>query len=186
MLAPKLAEITHGEKNLQISVFVSQNGSENFLLRGDADLAIECNRPKSPEIRFKRVVEEPFVVVISPSLLKAKKIRAVEELLEYPHLLHQGLKTSEVLKLSHDIPNVQAIFNDIAMIWAAACAGLGWALLPRYAVALELKEKQLIEIRHPVLPKIEPEHFGVWWLRDRPALNPWIKKITEWLAEQSL
>jgi DNA-binding transcriptional LysR family regulator len=75
------------------------------------------------------------------------------------------------------------VFNDIASTREAAVARLGWAILPSYAVAREIRGRALVAVEGW---KIAPERFGVWWLATRPGIQPWVRRAEEWLRRQNL
>jgi DNA-binding transcriptional LysR family regulator len=186
VLAPKLAELMALWPEALITLRVSEEGVERLILDGEVDLAFECGRPRDPGVRFQRVTPEAFVVVLSPRLVRRRPLRSVEELLALPHLQYSRYSASRALRLAADQLRPVAVLNDLASIRAAAVAGLGWGVLPHYAVEAELKEGTLIKLDFPGLPEIEPEQFGVWWLRDRKGLESWARQATQWLGSQRL
>ena len=182
-LAPGLADLIAGESQLSVSVISSEEGVERVLLDGRADLGFDCGSPLDPSVRFKTVCDEAFVIVAAPAFLKRHRVRAPNAFIALPHLQYQRASASRLLQLSYDVPNIFASFNDIAGIRAAAVAGLGWAVLPAYAVRDEIRDRRL-----RALPgwTIRNERFGVWWMRDRADLTSWVARASAWLVKQVL
>lgn len=182
VLAPQLKDFLDGEGETEIAVLTSERGVEHLLLKGKADIGFDCGRPQDPSLRFRTALAESFVVVGAPSLLGGCPV-AREELLGLPHLQYKRASASRLLRLPTPVPHVLATFDDIASIREAACAGAGWAVLPWYAVRRELETGALV-----VIPgwDIEPEHFGVWWVRGRRSVEPWVERAVSWLRAQRL
>jgi DNA-binding transcriptional LysR family regulator len=183
VLAPNLAELLGEETSSLVSVATWEDGVEKILLSGGADLGFDCGRPTDPSVRFKTVQSEAFVVVASPAFLQRHPVKKTNDVLELPHLQYQRASASRLLSLSCEVPNVLAVFNDVASVREACVAGLGWTVLPLYAVRRELHATQLT-----LLPgwNIHPEQFGVWWLRGQSAIEPWVQRAIEWLGQNSL
>ena len=189
ILAPGLAEFGRSLEGHQIHVIAAEGGVEALLLSGEADIGMDCGRPREPSVRFQRVVSEPFAIVMAPALGKSKsrgKIGSIEDLRLLPHLSYSRYSTSRGLKLAVDLFDPVAVFNDLGAVRGAAKAGLGWAVMPRYTVCEELERGELVEVVGRGIPQIDPEQFGVWWLRDRRSLEPWAAHAVRWLRKQSL
>ncbi len=180
-LSPNLGNI-FSDSQYSLSVLTSEEGVEHTLLSGDADVGFDCGRPRDPLVAFRRVVKENFTLVASRLFIEKHQVTRAN-LLSLPHLQYKRSITPRLLKLSYDLPRVFAGFNDIASIREACCAGIGWAVLPGYAVRRELDQGLLREI--PGWP-IEPENFGVWWIRGRRWLDPIAKECIRWLKTQDL
>lgn len=177
----KLNELFPGSK-LRISAF--ESGTEQALLEGQIDIGIDCDRPFSPEISYRLAVKEPIVAVCSPEFKKTHA-KAIKDgtFFGLPHLLCDRLLPDRILSHSENNLNVHASFNDIASTRAACVAGLGWALLPTYAISSELDARTLVEI--PSVGGGESS-YGVWWPRARKYLEPSAQKLREWLKTVEL
>lgn len=169
-----------GEEDMSISIISSDEGIEELILSGKADFGFDCGRPRDPLVSFKRVAKEPFTLVASPKFIKRFKIKNFEDLESHYHLKF-GRNPNSILDLDVEATKYYGTFSDIQTLREACILGYGWAILPKYTVNKELKEKQLAVI--PGL-NVEDEKFGIWWLRERKSLDPWIKKATKWLKEQ--
>jgi DNA-binding transcriptional LysR family regulator len=168
----------------QIRICAFESGVEQALLDGVIDIGIDCERPFNPDVAYKLAITEPIVVVCSPSYRKAHSKEFKDEgFLSLPHLLCDRLSPDVIFKKSENRLNVLASFNDIATTRAACEEGLGWALLPRYAVQKELEQRTLIEI---TTVKAGESNYGVWWLRGRRYLEVTAIKMQDWLKEVDL
>lgn len=183
VLAPRLGELISEEDTTIVSLYAGEEGVEKRLLAGEADIGFDCGRPMDPEIRFRQVTPEPFSVVAAPAFVERHKVTKAQEVLALANLQYQRATATALLSLADEVAHVRATFNDIASAREACCAGLGWAVLPTYAVRRELDAGALI-----ALPgyDVSEEHFGVWWLRERPALEPWVERCVTWLGGVTL
>jgi DNA-binding transcriptional LysR family regulator len=179
VLAPRVGELMREEEKSIVSLFAAEEGVEKRLLAGEADIGFDCGRPQDPEIRFRQVTPEPFSVVAAPAFIERHKVSNVREVLPLGNLQYQRATATALLGLADDVPYVRATFNDIASAREACCAGLGWAVLPTYAVRRELDAGILSALGGCEVPE---EQFGVWWLRERPALEPWVERCMKWLS----
>lgn len=185
VLAPHLSEFVENHPNVKIQLISLENGIEDKLIHGTVDLGIDCGRPQNPAIRFKRIAKESFTLVCSPRFQSRWKIQSLEDLLQAPHLQYLRLHTADVLMLSKSFPmKTVAQFNDIGAIRSSCIAHLGWALLPYYTVAEEIEKKLLVELLPNQIP-LEQDFFSIWWMRERPSVNPWIQHILGWLQRQN-
>lgn len=169
-----------GDDNLTVSLVSSDDGIESLLLAGEADFGFDCGRPQSPLIAFKRVARESFALVASPQFIKKNKVKTFEDVREHQHLKFTRSKSS-ILDLDVDANHYYGTFSDISTMREACKLSYGWAILPYYTVVTEIQTGKLKTI--PGL-KIEDAKFGVWWLRERKTLLPWIKRATQWLKSQ--
>jgi DNA-binding transcriptional LysR family regulator len=166
-----------------VSVLTAESGVEASLLAGQADIGFDCGRPRDPLIRFRAVTPEPFAVVIAPKVARRHGVRSADDLLGLARLEYNRAPAATLLRLTRDARPCAVAFNDIASTREAAVAGIGWAILPSYAVAREVESGALIEIKGA---RIAPERFGVWWLATRPGLQPWVQRAEAWLRGQNL
>jgi len=183
VLAPRLGELLAEEETTIVSLFAAEEGVEKRLLAGEADIGFDCGRPTDPEIRFRQVVPEPFSVVAAPGFVERHGVEAARELIPLSNLQYQRATATALLGLPDEVPKVRATFNDIASVREACIAGLGWAVLPTYSVRRELDGGMLRSLPGYDVPE---EHFGVWWLRERPALEMWVDRCVKWLGGVTL
>ncbi|MCB0418832.1 MAG: LysR family transcriptional regulator [Bdellovibrionaceae bacterium] len=181
VLSPQLPEFLKGENNIVVSLLTSERGVEHLLLKGKADIGFDCGRPQDPSIRFKTAKSECFAIVAAPSFLKKYNVKAAKQVFSLPHLQYKRATAPQLLHLPFEVPLVFASFDDIASIRAACEAGVGWAVLPLYAIQAELDAGLLQRVPGW---KIEREQFGVWWLRGNKSLEPWVNRALSWLRSQ--
>lgn len=178
VFAPELPKILELFPKTIITLNSYESGTENALLHGQIDIGFDCDRPFDPDISYKLIVAEPIIAVCTPKFFHAHRVDFESHIFRLPHLLCDRLSPNRILSTAENRLNVIAAFNDIASTRRACETGVGWALLPQYAVRSELDKKSLVEI---------PGHrqaglkYGVWWLRRRPYLQPQVKVLTEWM-----
>ncbi len=182
VFVPQLKDFAELYPNVQISVLPSDDGVEDALLSGEADLAFACGKPHNPSIKYHRVTPEPFVIAASAAM----GLQDYTDLEKFTALQH-GLFSSLQMLPFHEYQSLKTIeFQDWASMRAACIAGLGWAIMPRYTIAREIAKHELIEISLPTEHVLTPEKYGVWWLRDRTFLTPWVNHALKWLEKQIL
>jgi DNA-binding transcriptional LysR family regulator len=180
-LIPHVRELV-GEDDITISFMTSDEGIEHLITSGQADFGFDCGRPRDPSISFKRVVNEQFVTIANPTFIKKFKIKTFDDLNELDRLRFARTENS-ILDLQVESATYFGTFSDISSLREACILGYGWAILPYYTVEREIKNKLLKVIKGQ---SIQNERYGVWWLRERSSLQPWIKRATSWLSKQKL
>lgn len=183
ILSPALPALRKKLPLLELEVYSFESGTEEALLQGNVDLALDCGRPLSPDIRFQLLAREEVSLFASPAFLKAHPLRRLEDLYNAPHVEFLRLPPSLYLQLKAQVTRPYARFNDIAACRSATVAGCGWALLPTYAVREELESGKLKRLD---LFSVEQENYGLWWLRERKALKPYLAVFSSWLKDVEL
>ncbi len=182
VLVPQLAQLGVCSET-EISVITHEEGIEALLLRDEVDFGFDCGRPTDPAIRFKLLKAESFGLFASPKFLKERQAANLDDLLLLPHLNYRRVPAARYLELDHELSGVFASFNDLGAAREACVAGLGWAVLPTYAVRTELAAGTLKEVPHG---KIQAEKYGVWWVRGRDSLSQYVSNASAWLSKQKL
>ncbi|MBC7714675.1 MAG: substrate-binding domain-containing protein [Rhizobacter sp.] len=179
ILMPKINNLT-GDNETTVSIVSSDNGIERLLLSGQADFGFDCGRPTDPLIAFKTVARESFALVASKDYIKKNKIKQKSDLndAEYLHFTRSSLF---ILGNDDGSKRTFGTFSDISTLREACKLGHGWTILPYYTVVSELKEGTL-----KIIPGHKSNHmlFGVWWVRERKSISPWVDKALLWLADQ--
>jgi len=183
VLAPDLGRFVGDERPGALRLLAVESGIERALLDGQAELGFDCGRPVDPAIRFRAVVPEPFAVVAAPSFAAGHRARRAPDLVGLPYLDYVRAPVASLLARDRELPALAAASNDIASVREAALAGVGWAVLPAYAVAREIAAGALVELRGW---EIRPERFGVWWLASRSSVDPWVARAVAWLGKRDL
>lgn len=184
VIGPQFAELMRVFSNFQISLSTFEQGTEEALLNGKIDIGIDCGRPNDPDIAYKMLLEEPIVSVCSPEFKRThqKEIKS-GRLYQTPHLLCERLYPDRVFSESENRLNVTAFFNDISSARAACEVGVGWSLLPRYAVATEIDSGKLVVIGEK---RVGKSRYGVWWRRNRSPHKDLVDKTCKWVSSRSL
>lgn len=149
---------TKNHPSIRYEVMASHSSVEGILLKGWADVGIECGRPQSPLIRFKQVAPETLVIAY-PEKWGGMDADA---LLSRPYLEFTRLPAHEILGLSENLPETYFRSNSVGFLRELVRKGLGWTIVPRYSV-LPGERLRTFPIRSP-----RPEKFGVWWSRQKP------------------
>lgn len=179
ILMPEISGFTKNDETT-VSIVSSDNGIENLLLSGQADFGFDCGRPNDPLIAFKSVAKESFALVASKEYIKKNKVKHKSDLsdLDYLHFTRSSL-----FIMGNDSGNKRSFgtFSDISTLREACKLGLGWSILPYYTIVNELKEGTL-----KIIPGHSSKHmlFGVWWVRERKSISPWVDKALLWLQDQ--
>lgn len=171
-----------GESDISLSILTSDLGMEKMIGTGEVDFGFDCGRPIDPSIAFKTVLDESFGIFASPQFIEKYKIKKYKDL-EDKDLLKFTRTEDLILDLNVRATRYYGTFSDVSSLREACVLGYGWAILPHYAVRRELKAGSLQEV-HGL--KIKPARYGVWWLRERRSIQPWVEKALDWLKEQDL
>lgn len=175
-LTPLISKILEDTQYQHLKILTNVDNIENALFEGVMDFALTCAIPKSPEIRYKKVYKAEFIVV-TPANWKEKNLK---ELMKLPYIIHTGIQPRTLLAIEEEIAAPVASFDHIVGVRQAVLAGLGWAILPEYAVELEIKEKKLKMIKLQTITKIE--EFQLWWIPGKINKKN-ILKMTQLLSE---
>jgi DNA-binding transcriptional LysR family regulator len=179
ILLPAIEQLTK-DSETTISIISSDNGIEKLLLGAQADFGFDCGRPTDPLISHKTVARESFALVASKQYIKNNKIKHKDDLNDSDYL---HFTRSALYILGNDDGRKKSFgtFSDISTLREACKLGHGWTILPYYTIVSELKEGSL-----KIIPGHKSNHmlFGVWWVRDRKSILPWVEKALSWLSDQ--
>lgn len=167
--------------SVRFKIITCEEGIEEALLKGMADFGFDCGRPEDPMIAFKSIIEEEVVTVVSTQYLKKNKTKKIADLCEAEFIYYSRLNPLQCKNIN--VKNAKVASNDIAVVRALVLDHHGWSTLPYYAVKDEVQSKQLAIIRGG---EIKGFRFGVWYLRGRESILPWVKQAEVWLASQAL
>jgi DNA-binding transcriptional LysR family regulator len=182
VLGPQVAQFLRGfDESAELVVVTNESGVEELLLAGEVDVGFDCGRPHNPEVRFKMVKSEPFAICGAKSIFSPMPT-SLEELLARPCLEYTRVTLARYLRLGAEIAP-RAHFNDLAALRAACAAGLGWTILPLYCVRDELAEGSLVRCD---AVEIQPDHYGVWWLRGANPPDGLVEHAIRWLEKLTL
>lgn len=169
------------KQSARFKIISCEEGIEEALITGKADFGFDCGKPQDPGISFRPVIEEQIVTVASSAYLKKNKVKRIEDLNNEDFLFYSRIHPLPSKDLN--VKNAKVISNDIAVIRSLILANQGWATLPYYALTNEILAKKCSPIPGG---EIKGYKFGVWWLRGRESLGPWIQEAQAWLSKQDL
>lgn len=184
VIGPSMKELLEIFPHTQLTINSYEHGTEEALLKGQIDIGIDCDRPNDPEIGYKLLIDEPIIAVCGKAFLKAHKEAILSKnYFNLPYLLCERLHPDKILSKLENHSGMVARFNDIATARAACIQGIGWSLLPEYAIQDELEAKTLIQMDHTNYGKSK---YGVRWIRNRSYLKKPVEKIETWLKSKEL
>lgn len=179
ILGSSLKELEELFPKTQLRICAFEQGVEQALTNGLVDIGIDCERPFNPDISYRICLAEDIIAVSTPDFKKKYQQELKNgDFFGLPHLLCDRLYPDKILKKSDNRLNLKASFNDIATTRTACLQGLGWALLPKYAVNSEIDEKKLVVIDSETSGV---SNYGVWWLRNRKSIEPLAISLKSWL-----
>ncbi len=179
ILMPGINQLNKGG-DTTVSIVSSDDGIEKLLLSGQADFGFDCGRPIDPLIAHKTAARESFALVASKDYIKKNKVKHKSDLNEADYL-HFTRSSLYIAGSGENTKRSFGTFSDISTLREACKLGHGWAILPYYTVVNEIKEGTLKIISGH---RSQPMQFGVWWVRDRKSILPWLEKAQVWLAKQ--
>ena len=161
-LAPVLLEFTRRYPDIALRVHINDNIGD--LVSAEVDLALKITSAPPEDHVARRLCDIQWCLCAAPAfLLGDRPIQVLEQLGHCSIIAPQSLGRRFDLRLKHAdgdplilrvAPRLQS--GDYPFLREAVLAGLGVALLPRYAVWEHLRDGQLRE----VLPDYEPEGVG--------------------------
>lgn len=164
-LVPNISKIL---PQYYVDIITSDGHSEELLIDGKVDIAIDCGVPTHPDIRYKKAVKERMVIA------SAKKCKLASD--KYLHFDRTNIKE---LQLILEMPlNPLYTFNDLGSLRCAIQNSLGFSLIPFYTIRNDSLYIHPIEIQDQM-------HFGIWWRKDFKQ-SEIIKTFYNFLTSQSL
>ena len=161
----------------RVSVITPVGGIEAALLSGNADIALACAVPESPEIRYERVIPEKMFAV------NRDPIRT-SDLSKLPYLHYEPLELDAVESVLKFELKPRFVIDDLASLRTLVLQGEGWAWMPAYTVKDEIEAGTLHGV---TLRGVEQLYFGVYVERGRAAgLAEETAFAKKWLSRQSL
>jgi len=153
-LLPRLLHrLRHQEPTLEIDFSVDNTAQiEAALLRAELDLAWVEGRIHSTVLRRKLVLQDELVLVGHPALLPLRHPYQAKDLARTPFLMREtgsgtAEQAQETLAQWGIAPRIAGTVHSIDALHRLARAGAGLAFLPRVAVAMDLEQGDLAEIR---------------------------------------
>lgn len=161
-LAPVLLNFARSYPDISLRVHI--NDGIGDLISAEVDLALKITSAPPEDHVARRLCGIQWCLCASPAFLATHEpVRTIEQLGHADVIAPQSLgrRFDLRLKQAHGDPLILRIAprlqsGDYPFLREAVLAGLGVALLPRYAVWSQLRDGALIE----VLPEYEPEGVG--------------------------
>ena len=174
--APIISEIIKETDYRYLKILTNLDNIESALFSGTMDFAITCAIPQSPEIRYKKIYKSGYVVITPPTW----KEMTLKELMKLPYVSHTGIQLRALLGIENEIPHPAAAFDHLVGVRQGVISGLGWAVLPDYAVDWEIKEKKLKVIKCSQIDAVE--EFQLWWIPGKVSKKN-VQKLTQLLSD---
>lgn len=186
-LAPRLPQFLAAHPGITIHL-TTQLSQFDFLLE-NVDAAIHFGLPHWPGAGLELLMGEAVVPACSPGLLAQHGFAQPRDLLRAP-LLHLASRHDAWQRwmARHDVAVGQVqgmVLDQFATAAQAAMAGVGVALLPRFLIARELQQGDLVPAL-PQLPDMESaERYYLAWPTSRAdypplqALRTWLKQAAQ-------
>jgi len=161
-LAPALLDFTRRYPDISLRVHINDNIGD--LVSAEVDLALKITSAPPEDHVARLVCAIQWCLCAAPAfLLDGQPVQTLDQLRRCSMIAPQSLGRRFDLRLNaaHGDPLVLRVAprlqsGDYPFLREAVLAGLGVALLPRYAVWNQLRDGQLRE----VLPEFEPEGVG--------------------------
>ena len=181
VLAHHLSEFQEALKDFVVSIVSLDGPLEAYLLNGTIDVAFTCGRPQDPAVSHRRLVRERYVAVASKEFISKHRPKG-DAIYDLPFLAFRNVSgLYPFAQVVSRAKNTTAIFNDPVSLFEAVCTGIGWSVLPYFAVKTMPEKLAVISSI-----EIEAETYGVWWLRHRKSPQVVVDFATEWLKGQEL
>ncbi len=161
-LAPVLLNFARSYPDIALRVHI--NDGIGDLISAEVDLALKITSAPPEDHVARRLCSIQWCLCASPAFLASNDpVHSIERLGHSDVIAPQSLgrRFDLRLKQAHGDPLILRIAprlqsGDYPFLREAVLAGLGVALLPRYAVWSQLRDGELVE----VLPEYEPEGVG--------------------------
>lgn len=153
---------------------------EKEIINNVSDFAITRYAPTDPAISHKKILTQPWVILI-PQKWKKMNMKDVttikKELNGLPFIRMMHRNPEDILTFQPQTLS-KIMVDGVIGIRTAVSLGQGWSCLPKASVSSPDLQKyfQIIE-----LPGLEEDNICLWWLRSRKDLGPVTKDLTQWL-----
>lgn len=186
---PALAPLTLSGISFELTLGLAQPLID-ALAHGRLDLVIASIRPAHPEVRYRGLVDEEFVLVGAPALaagIDQERLRSdPAEALRRKPLVAYDSELSIVRRYwrsqfgSRPANAVSIVVPDLRGILAAVVAGAGISALPRYLADPALAAGQLEILHRPIESTINTLHLAVpARVPPTPATNAVVARLLE-------
>jgi LysR family transcriptional regulator, glycine cleavage system transcriptional activator len=181
-LIPRLPDFLSKHPNVAVSCTVRLTPFD--FATDPFDAAFHLGPPTWAGAVLHHLMDECVVPVCAPAFRSAHGIRRAEDLTRAP-LLHPHTRPAawaawfEQLKVPRTNAFEGLIFDNFAMLSAAAMAGLGVALLPTFFVEEELRSGKLVRVARP--HRTKDAYYLV--VPEGKAGSPHVAGFVRWIEE---
>lgn len=182
-LVPRLNDFKSGRPNLDLMIY---SRTEPFdLVEQGIDVAIHFGANDWPGAKLTPLCPEDLIAVASPDLLDAHPVECKEDILRMP-MLHMASRPHLWKAFQKSVPEaagqvqVGSYFDQFSLVIAAACSGMGAAILPTYLIETELASGNLVS-----LSSVEDGSGHNYYLATTPGdLTPPVAEFLTWIRGQ--
>jgi len=183
VIVPQLSNLKEkiGEK-IRLSLSVPSQAFELALKDGSVDFILTCHPPENPEIEYKQIVDEKWVVIIPKGWkrnLPQEEEDRISFLKDKPFVSHSDMNLDLFFPgLNREITDNDFEIDNLSGIRSAVCYGLGWSIVPQLLVFSPFWQAQLNEV---IFDQISPgRKVCLWWLRGRVDIKRKSGRVLEW------
>lgn len=182
-LIPRLPDFLAGHPSVTVNV-TTEPTPFDFSEKA-VDIAIHYGTHNWVQAETTYLCDETIIAVANPNYIKSMRIKKPADLeratlLQYatrPNLWQQWFSMAGVI---HPHPLRGPIFDQFSMSSQAAVSGMGVALVPKFVVEKELREKQLQKVMETSLGGFGA-YYAVVPLKMRH--DPTVKSFVNWLVK---
>jgi DNA-binding transcriptional LysR family regulator len=181
VLIPKFAQLEKSiGPDIKVEFHVPTASLEERLLESLSDFAVACHPPESPEIAFRRLQKEKWIIV-APSRWKSSSLKNVERLIQLPFIRHLDSHQEIFLPWVKTPLEARLSMNSLNSVRAAVKKGLGWSVMPKLAALKDLEDGSLLEL--PIEVNVDDRFVCLWWLRNRSSVKSHASVLSRWICE---
>lgn len=181
VIAIQIEEFASAFSNYKLVCMSIDGNFEVPLLDGTVDIVFACGKPKDHRIASKPLTPEHYVAVAAHQFVE-RFAPTPKNLYGLPYLEFQNAAgISPFTDIASKVKHIVASFNDPLALHEACQQGIGWTILPQFAIQADSSRFKIIS--HV---KVETAVYGVWWVKNRDSLIASTKLACQWLKGQSL
>lgn len=143
---------------LQVSEALDDPGLREQVRLGALDVCFDVQPIPEGPFEVRDLLHDPYVVVTAAGSELAARPPTPAELARLPMVGYLPSRTFELVEAYLASASVAPRFvyrsNDNATVQAMVAAGLGFAIMPRLAVAVDDPRLAVVELAHPIPPRV--------------------------------
>jgi DNA-binding transcriptional LysR family regulator len=184
LLIPAFPELTKNfSSRAELHISTAQAGLEADLLAGRCEYVVACDIPSDPLVKFRRVLQENWIVAIPARWARdfSRGAFLPKLLASRPFVRHSGLHPEELLDLPTPVRYSPVSCDHLLGIRAAILHGHGWSFVPEILVRTELKNGTIAQLKLPV--PLAGKNVTLWWLRTNALAVRHAAEVGAWLQK---